>query len=111
MFEFEYQFWLSLLYSVSTAAADSWSRDTWGKSLLAHDSHKSWRPLLVFTFRLSHAAAEGFDAAAFHLPSKTFLERVQTFIVCYSLYKSLPFFFSLPSACLHACFLRDAYIS
>jgi len=63
-------FSLPLFTSLRITAADLWSNDIWGKSLLAHDSHKSWRPLLVFTFRLSHAAADGFDAAAFHLPSK-----------------------------------------
>lgn len=51
-----------------TTAAQTWQNDIWGKDLRKIDSHKSWRPLLIFSFRLSHAAAGGFDARAFHLP-------------------------------------------
>jgi protein O-mannosyl-transferase len=31
---------------------DLWRHDIWGKSLLAHDSHRSFRPLLVVVFKL-----------------------------------------------------------
>jgi hypothetical protein len=49
-----------------TAAKVLWQNDIWGKDLRKIDSHKSWRPLLIFSFRLSHAAQNGFNAEAFH---------------------------------------------
>ena len=45
-----------------------WHHDIWGKDLVKIDSHKSWRPLLTFSFRLSHAAEGGFATRPFHLP-------------------------------------------
>ena len=29
-----------------------WSHDIWGKSMLAEDSHHSYRPLLILTFKV-----------------------------------------------------------
>ena len=31
-----------------------WRNDFWGKVLVAEDSHKSYRPLVVLSFRLNH---------------------------------------------------------
>jgi hypothetical protein len=33
-----------------------WRRDFWGKDLTKFDSHKSWRPIVVLTFRLQAQA-------------------------------------------------------
>ena len=48
-----------------TSAAPMWRHDIWGKELVKVDSHKSWRPLLTFSFRLSHAMEGGFEARSF----------------------------------------------
>jgi hypothetical protein len=36
----------------STPFHDLWKHDIWGKDLMAHDSHRSYRPLLIITFKL-----------------------------------------------------------
>ena len=36
----------------STPFSDLWKHDIWGKDLMAHDSHRSYRPLLIITFRI-----------------------------------------------------------
>ena len=38
-----------------------WHNDFWGKDLRALDSHKSWRPLTVLSFRAEHALFAGGD--------------------------------------------------
>jgi len=58
-----------------TAAKVLWQNDIWGKDLRKIDSHKSWRPLLIFSFRLSHAAQNGFNAEAFHYLGNKYLKK------------------------------------
>jgi Flp pilus assembly protein TadD len=50
-----------------TAWTSLLTHDFWGKDLRQIDSHKSYRPLTVATFRLNHMVAEGFDASQMHL--------------------------------------------
>jgi len=43
-----------------------WSHDFWGKDLKAVDSHKSWRPLTILSFRIDHYFFE-FNASYYHV--------------------------------------------
>ena len=45
--------------------ADLWLNDYWGMQLISNDSHKSYRPLTVLTFRLNHAL-HGLSPVGFH---------------------------------------------
>jgi hypothetical protein len=45
---------------------DLFANDYWGTPMIAADSHKSYRPLTVLTFRANYLL-HGFDAAGFHL--------------------------------------------
>lgn len=45
-----------------------WRNDIWGKSLLAHDSHRSFRPLLVVVFKLLRSVY-GLTPSAFRVVS------------------------------------------
>jgi hypothetical protein len=36
----------------STSYLDLWKHDIWGKDLTAHDSHRSYRPLLIVAFKI-----------------------------------------------------------
>jgi hypothetical protein len=49
------------------ASENIWINDIWGKHIRAHDSHKSYRPLLIKTFSL--AAWDGLNATNFRLVS------------------------------------------
>lgn len=49
-----------------TALWQVFTNDFWGTSIRAVDSHKSYRPLTVLSFRLNHLLT-GFDAQYFHI--------------------------------------------
>jgi hypothetical protein len=44
-----------------------WSHDFWGKPLAEFDSHKSYRPVSILSFRVNHWLAGSYDAWSFHL--------------------------------------------
>nr|XP_057937187.1 protein O-mannosyl-transferase TMTC4 [Doryrhamphus excisus]XP_057937189.1 protein O-mannosyl-transferase TMTC4 [Doryrhamphus excisus]XP_057937190.1 protein O-mannosyl-transferase TMTC4 [Doryrhamphus excisus] len=44
-----------------------WSNDFWGSNLSSNSSHKSYRPLTVFTFRLNYILAGGLHPVGFHV--------------------------------------------
>jgi hypothetical protein len=48
-----------------TFSAAVW-HDFWGRDMNAQNSHKSWRPLTIFTFQLNHWASGATSAAPYH---------------------------------------------
>ncbi|XP_061698022.1 protein O-mannosyl-transferase TMTC4 [Syngnathoides biaculeatus] len=50
----------------TTPWGNIWSNDFWGSNLSSNSSHKSYRPLTVFTFRLNYMLAGGLHPAGFH---------------------------------------------
>jgi hypothetical protein len=44
-----------------------WIDDFWGKPMSRYQSHKSYRPLTILTFRLNHMLAGGLDPYGFHV--------------------------------------------
>ncbi|XP_061915758.1 protein O-mannosyl-transferase TMTC4-like isoform X4 [Entelurus aequoreus] len=44
-----------------------WSNDFWGSNLSSNSSHKSYRPLTVFTFRLNYLLGGGLHPVGFHV--------------------------------------------
>ncbi|CAM9221587.1 unnamed protein product, partial [Lampetra planeri] len=51
----------------TTPLANIWSNDFWGSNLSSNSSHKSYRPLTVFTFRLNYLLAGGLHPVGFHV--------------------------------------------
>ncbi|KAM8858350.1 protein O-mannosyl-transferase TMTC4 isoform 1-T1 [Synchiropus picturatus] len=51
----------------ATPLANIWSNDFWGSNLSSNSSHKSYRPLTVFTFRLNYLLAGGLHPVGFHV--------------------------------------------
>nr|XP_005007211.1 transmembrane and TPR repeat-containing protein 4 isoform X3 [Cavia porcellus] len=50
-----------------TPLGDLWHHDFWGSRLSSNNSHKSYRPLTVLTFRLNYYLSGGFHPAGFHV--------------------------------------------
>ena len=50
----------------ANAFADLWVNDFWGKPMERYQSHKSYRPLTVLTFRMNHHL-HGLDPFGFHV--------------------------------------------
>lgn len=44
-----------------------WINDFWGKPMSRYQSHKSYRPLTILTFRLNHMIAGGLEPYGFHV--------------------------------------------
>ena len=53
----------------STNLIDLWRHDCWGKDLTKHDSHRSYRPLLIVIFRLIRWASSGLNPKIFRIVS------------------------------------------
>ncbi|KAM9803164.1 protein O-mannosyl-transferase TMTC4 [Syngnathus typhle] len=51
----------------TTPLANIWKNDFWGSNLSSNSSHKSYRPLTVFTFRLNYMLAGGLHPVGFHV--------------------------------------------
>ncbi|XP_077392865.1 protein O-mannosyl-transferase TMTC4 isoform X1 [Festucalex cinctus] len=51
----------------TTPLTNIWSNDFWGSNLSSNSSHKSYRPLTVFTFRLNYMLAGGLHPVGFHV--------------------------------------------
>ncbi|XP_057708604.1 protein O-mannosyl-transferase TMTC4 isoform X3 [Corythoichthys intestinalis] len=51
----------------ATPLTNIWSNDFWGSNLSSNSSHKSYRPLTVFTFRLNYMLAGGLHPVGFHV--------------------------------------------
>ncbi|KAM9850674.1 protein O-mannosyl-transferase TMTC4 [Aulostomus maculatus] len=51
----------------STPLNNIWNNDFWGSNLSSNSSHKSYRPLTVFTFRLNYLLAGGLHPVGFHV--------------------------------------------
>ena len=60
---------------------DLWTHDFWGMKLNYQDSHKSWRPLCVLTFRLNYMYSEK-EAGPYHVVN-IFLHGMTTALVCW----------------------------
>lgn len=52
----------------STPFVDLWRHDIWGKDLMAHDSHRSYRPFLIIIFKLLRQQF-GLDARSIRIAS------------------------------------------
>lgn len=52
----------------ATPFLDLWKHDIWGKDLTAHDSHRSYRPLLIVAFKLLRQRF-GLDARSIRIAS------------------------------------------
>ncbi|XP_047457923.1 protein O-mannosyl-transferase TMTC4 [Mugil cephalus] len=50
-----------------TPLSNIWRNDFWGSNLSSNTSHKSYRPLTVFTFRLNYLIAGGLHPVGFHV--------------------------------------------
>jgi protein O-mannosyl-transferase len=68
-----------------------WANDFWGRPLTNHNSHKSWRPLTILTFRWNYYFAE-LNAQYYHL-TNLFLHIINTLLVCISSFFFFFFFF------------------
>eukprot|EP00064_Thunnus_orientalis_P007054 superscaffoldBa00000763_g7073 len=51
----------------ATPLNNIWRNDFWGSNLSSNSSHKSYRPLTVFTFRLNYLLAGGLHPVGFHV--------------------------------------------
>ncbi|KAM9483967.1 protein O-mannosyl-transferase TMTC4 isoform 1-T1 [Salvelinus alpinus] len=51
----------------STPLNNIWRNDFWGSKLSSNNSHKSYRPLTVLTFRLNYLMAGGLHPVGFHV--------------------------------------------
>uniref|UniRef100_A0A8C7D343 dolichyl-phosphate-mannose--protein mannosyltransferase n=1 Tax=Oncorhynchus kisutch TaxID=8019 RepID=A0A8C7D343_ONCKI len=51
----------------STPLNNIWRNDFWGSNLSSNNSHKSYRPLTVLTFRLNYLIAGGLHPVGFHV--------------------------------------------
>ncbi|XP_061547782.1 protein O-mannosyl-transferase TMTC4 [Phycodurus eques] len=51
----------------TTPLSNIWTNDFWGSNLSSNSSHKSYRPLTVFTFRLNYMLAGGLHPVGFHV--------------------------------------------
>uniref|UniRef100_A0A8C7SW94 dolichyl-phosphate-mannose--protein mannosyltransferase n=1 Tax=Oncorhynchus mykiss TaxID=8022 RepID=A0A8C7SW94_ONCMY len=51
----------------STPLNNIWRNDFWGSNLSSNNSHKSYRPLTVLTFRLNYLMAGGLHPVGFHV--------------------------------------------
>ena len=68
-----------------TSWRDVWSHDFWGKDLKAIDSHKSWRPITVLSFRLDHYFFE-FNASYYHVMNSVYHALVSSCVVPFCFY-------------------------
>uniref|UniRef100_A0A7N4NWC1 dolichyl-phosphate-mannose--protein mannosyltransferase n=1 Tax=Sarcophilus harrisii TaxID=9305 RepID=A0A7N4NWC1_SARHA len=50
-----------------TPLGDLWQHDFWGSKLSSNNSHKSYRPLTVLTFRINYYLSGGFYPVSFHI--------------------------------------------
>ena len=68
-----------------TGWRDVWSHDFWGKDLKAIDSHKSWRPITIFSFRLDHYFFE-FNASYYHVMNSIYHALVSSCVIPFCFY-------------------------
>ena len=68
-----------------TGWRDVWSHDFWGKDLKAKDSHKSWRPITILSFRLDHYFFE-FNASYYHVMNSIYHALVSSCVIPFCFY-------------------------